>query len=377
MNAQEETIVNPALKKRIGALRKKLAEKSLDSLMILVAENRYYLSGFSGEDTQFDESAGALFISADKALLATDSRYELQAKMETESCTVFCYREGVAKALPEIARIMGSRRIGFESRRVTFKQHAEMERELEDVQPGVVLVPTENMVEDIRVVKQEIEIDATRRALAVAEKAFAQTARALRPGMTEKEAAWLLEKNMRDAGADSPAFPTIVASGPNSALPHAVPTNRSIQAGEPILCDWGARLDGYCSDTSRTLVLGTPQAPFRRVFDTVARALQMAIEVIHAGAGTKHVDSVARNYIENNGFKGMFGHALGHGTGLAIHEPPRLSPLSDTVLAEGMLVTVEPGIYLPDWGGVRIENQVVVRESGAEVLNTLDLEIKI
>ncbi|MBW2635573.1 MAG: aminopeptidase P family protein [Deltaproteobacteria bacterium] len=183
--------MNPALKKRTGALRKKLAEKSLDSLMILVAENRYYLSGFSGEDTQFDESAGALFISADKALLATDSRYELQAKMETESCTVFCYREGVAKALPEIARIMGSRRIGFESRRVTFKQHAEMERELEDVQPGVVLVPTENMVEDIRVVKQEIEIDAIRRALAVAEKAFAQTARALQPGMTEKEAAWL------------------------------------------------------------------------------------------------------------------------------------------------------------------------------------------
>lgn len=181
---------------------------------------------------------------------------------------------------------------------------------------------------------------------------------------------------MRESGAESLAFPTIVAAGPNSALPHAVPTDRRIQEGEPILFDWGARVGGYCSDTSRTIVMGEARDPFRRVFDTVAEAQRLAIAAIKAGASTKQIDYLARSYIEGQGFKGRFGHALGHGTGLVVHEPPRLSPLTDTRLGEGMLVTVEPGIYLPDWGGVRIENQVVVRQQGAEVLNSLEVAIK-
>ena len=145
--------------------------------------------------------------------------------------------------------------------------------------------------------------------------------------------------------------------------------------GEPVLFDWGARLDGYCSDTSRTIVLGNAGERFRQIFDVVAQAQNIAIKAIRAGASTKAVDSLARKHIEDKGYKGHFGHALGHGTGLAVHEPPRLSPLNDTRLDAGMLVTVEPGIYLPDWGGVRIENQVVVRKDSAEVLNRLDVEI--
>lgn len=367
--------MNPLIERRVDLLREKLAEKSLDTFMVIVEENRRYLSGFSGEDTQFDESAGALFITEDQELLATDSRYELQAKKEAEACTIFCYREGMPKALPEIIRLLGSRKIGFESRRLSVHQHAEMKKVLDSVHPGIELVPTENVVEEIRRVKQEIEIDETRNALAIAESAFTDTIHSIRQGMKEKEIAWLLEKKMREAGAESTAFPTIVASGPNSALPHAVPTDRRVQEGEPILFDWGAKLEGYCSDTSRTLVVGTPREPFRRVFKTVEQALQMAIAAIRSGVGSKHVDSIARRHIEEMGFKGRFGHALGHGTGLAVHEHPRLSPVKDSLLTEGMLVTVEPGIYLPEWGGVRLENQVVVRKEGAEVLNTLDLEI--
>ena len=369
--------MNQSMQSRVETLRQKLAEKSLDALMVLVEENRRYLSGFSGEDGQFDESAGALFITHDRLLLATDSRYELQAAKEAGDWDVFCYKQGVVKAMPEITSMLAIRRLAFESRRISFKQYTEMQKAFEIPSAEIELVPVENMVEDIRLVKQEIELQATRRAIAVAELAFDKMKGALQAGMTEKEVAWTLEKNMREAGADSLSFPTIVASGPNSALPHAIPTTRRIKRGEPILFDWGARLDGYCSDTSRTMVIGEPQEPFRRVFDTVVEAQQKAIAAIHAGASTKLVDSQARRHIDAQGFKGRFGHALGHGTGLVVHEPPRLSPLSDTLLAEGMLVTVEPGIYIPDWGGVRVENQVVVRRDKAEVLTRLDVEIVI
>jgi Xaa-Pro aminopeptidase len=183
-----------------------------------------------------------------------------------------------------------------------------------------------------------------------------------------------MERRMREAGAEALSFPVIVAAGANSALPHAIPRDRPVRRGEPILFDWGARLGGYCSDTSRTLILGTPDAAFTEVFSTVKEAQRRAIAAVHPGAGTKSVDAVARDFIENSGYAGRFGHGLGHGTGLAIHEAPRLSPLRDTVLEVGMVVTVEPGVYLPDWGGIRLENQVVVRPEGAEVLNALPVE---
>ncbi len=176
---------------------------------------------------------------------------------------------------------------------------------------------------------------------------------------------------MRAAGADGLSFPTIVASGPNSALPHAIPGSRRLQRGEPVLFDWGARLGGYCSDISRTVVFGPPDDTFRRVYETVAEAQRLAIEAIRAGSSSREVDAVARGHIDKMGFAGKFGHGLGHGAGLAIHEAPRLSPLKDTPLKEGMVTTVEPGVYLEGWGGVRLENMVAVRADRAEVLNGL------
>ena len=359
------------ISERLKLLRSAMTEKPFDAFMVLISENRRYLSGFTAADTQLNESAGALFISPKHLILATDPRYDLQAAAEAEAYEIYCYREGLANALPEICTLLHTSRLGFESDRLTVKHHQEISEKLAARKMDVQLVPTDHFVEDFRVVKDTREIGETRSALRIAEAAFLDVFKELKPGMPEKEIAWLLEKSMRSRGADGMSFPVIVAAGTNSAHPHAVPRDRAIRPGEPVLFDWGAVLNGYCSDTSRTIIIGKADDTFQKVFNTVAEAQKRAIDAIKAGVSSKSVDRVARQYIEDNGFKGKFGHGLGHGTGLAVHEAPALSPLKDTVLQPGMIVTVEPGIYLPEWGGVRIENQVVVRENGAEVLNAL------
>ena len=367
--------MNKNLTIRIENIRALMNKQDIDTLLVSTEENRRYLSGFTGEDSQCDESAGALLITADELILATDSRYDLQAANEAHRFNIVCYREGLAKSLPEILKQLDSKRLGFESVRISVKQFHEFEKLFSSENLDTELVPTENMVEQLRKIKTEDEIEKTRQALSLAEKAFERVLLKIEPGMTEKKIAWLLEMEMRESGAETLSFPSIVASGPNSALPHAIPGDRKWVEGEPLLFDWGARLNGYCSDTSRTLFLGQPDSTFQNVFETVVEAQKKAIAAIRDGVSTKAVDRIARDHIEDSGFKGKFGHGLGHGTGLAVHEEPRLSPLKDTVLKTGMLVTVEPGIYLPDWGGVRVENQVVVRDEGAEVLNSLEESI--
>jgi Xaa-Pro aminopeptidase len=362
-------LLNATNSSRIAKIREKLADLELDALMVSVQENRYYLSGYTGEDAQFDESAGVLFISYSRLVLATDSRFDLQARAEAPNFEVVCYRKGLEKELPAIAANLGIRRLGFESVRLSHKNHAAYAQTLKAAAPPVELVPTENLVEDLRKIKSDEEIQATVDALRLAENAFSRVVATIRPGMTEKQVAWEMEKAMRESGAQGLSFSTIVASGPNSALPHAIPSDRQIREGEPLLIDWGARLDEYCSDTTRTLVVGNPKEPFQKVFDTVVEARDRAIAGIRAGASGTEVDRIARDFIDQNGFGDKFGHGLGHGTGLAVHEAPRLSPIKDDRLEAGMIVTVEPGIYLPEWGGVRMENQVVVTRDGARVLN--------
>jgi Xaa-Pro aminopeptidase len=364
--------LEPTIDRRIRQLRANLPAAGVEALLVLVAENRRYLSGFTGEDTQFDESAGALIITSDQLLLATDSRYELQARREAPDYEVICYKEGLAKQLPAIVGRLNITRLGFESVRLTVQQHAKIQEELHRAGNSTRLQPVEDLVETLRMVKDETEVEKTRSALRLAESVFTACRPAVRPGTTEKELAWLMEKKMREAGAEALSFATIVAAGPNSALPHAVPGDRAIQPGEPILFDWGARLDGYCSDISRTVILGRPDSRFQKVFQTVLDAQRFAIDAIRPGAGSRAVDKIARDHIERKGYGHLFGHGLGHGTGLAIHEAPRLSPLKEFRLEAGMVSTVEPGIYIPDWGGVRLENMIVVREDGAEVLNELD-----
>lgn len=346
-----------------------MADNQLDAFLVLIEENRRYLSGFTGEDHQFDESAGALLITSDAQVLATDSRFELQAIQEAPLYEIVVYRHGLTKELVLMADRFHIRKIGFESVRVSVQQHASFLKEL-DGKP-VELIAFETCVETLRQIKTADEIERTRKALALAEEVFRHVAKSLKPGMSEKSVAWAMEMGMRQAGADGLSFPVIIAAGPNSALPHAIPTDREIRAGEPILFDWGAKLNGYCSDTTRTVILGPPDDIFRTVHQTVLEAQQKAIAAIKSGASSKAVDAVARDFIHAKGYEGKFGHGLGHGTGLAVHEAPRLSPLKDSLLESGMIVTVEPGIYLPEWGGVRIENQVVVGHEGPLVLNGL------
>ncbi|MDJ0722491.1 MAG: Xaa-Pro peptidase family protein [Desulfobacterales bacterium] len=364
----------PLFPRRVERLRTTMRTLGLDAYLVAIEANRRYLSGYSAEDGQFDETAGMLIITADQLLLATDSRYELQAREEAAGYEIVCYRNGLMEELSSRFADLDCRRVGFESVRMSVRQHRELSSRIGKTGKNIELVPLEAVVEDQRACKDAQEIAATRRAVACAETAFKKLREVIRPGLAETEIARMLEDFMRAEGAEGPSFPIIVASGPNSALPHAVPGERRLQPGEPLLLDWGARVDGYCSDISRTLFGGTPDAQFRQCYRTVQIAQAAAIDAIRAGQSGRDVDAVARGIIREAGFKGRFGHSLGHGTGLFIHEAPRLSPRSDDVLKTGMLVTVEPGIYLPDWGGVRLENQVCVREDGAEILNTLDLE---
>lgn len=357
--------------KRIDDIREALTAKKIDTLLVLVEENRRYLSGFTGEDHQFDESAGGLLITLDELILVTDSRFEIQAGTEAPLYEVVIYRKGLAKELPALLRRLGTRRLGFEEKRISMYQYRQFQKEMADGDLSVDWVPLESCVEKLRQAKSAQEIEATRAALALAEASFQRVVQTLKPGLTESYVAWALERDLRESGADALSFPVIVAAGPNGALPHAIPTQRPIQTSEPILFDWGVKLNGYCSDTSRTVVMGPAEDTFIKIHQTVLQAQHLAIQAIKTGASSTMVDSQARDHIRRQGFEGKFGHGLGHGTGLAVHEGPRLSPLKENTLERGMIVTVEPGIYIEGWGGVRIENQVVVEDNGAMVLNRL------
>ncbi len=360
------------MKARLEILRDALGFQPFDTLMVLVAENRHYLSGYGAEDGQFDETAGVLLVSRDKAMLITDSRYDLQASREAPLFSVIRYQKGLFTELPDILSAMGTKRLGFESVRLSYDQYRQLSEEISNKKLSVELVPSLGLVENQRICKDRMEIEAIRSALSLTESVFLDFIRTVSAGATEKSLAWELEKHLRQAGADSLSFPTIVASGPNSALPHAVPTDRPVRPGEPILFDFGIKLDGYCSDISRMVYIGEPDETYRKIYHTVLEAQQKAIRAIRPGQSSKLVDEEARSHITASGYGENFGHGLGHGVGLAIHEAPRLSPLKDTPLSPGMISTVEPGIYIENWGGVRLENMVVVTDSGVEVLNKTD-----
>jgi len=359
---------------RVDRLREKMAFLDLDTFLVLIEANRRYLSGYTGEDGQFDETAGALLITDKHCILATDSRYDLQAGQEAPTYEIVCYRKSLYDELPRLLARVNARRVGFESARLTVKHHQDLIRQLQEAQPPVTMIPTENQVESLRSTKDVDELATTQRAVHCAETAFQRLLEWMRPGMTERAVARRLEELMQAAGAEGASFPIIVAAGPNSAKPHAVPGRRPIGVGEPVLLDWGAKLDGYCSDISRTVMFGPADAQFKKIYAIVREAQAAAIAAIQPGAEGRAVDAIARRVIEQAGYGDNFGHSLGHGTGLCIHEAPRLSPHSEDTLTAGMIVTVEPGIYLPAWGGVRLENQVVITPNGATVLNSLDLD---
>lgn len=352
---------------RLAALRAMLAAEGLDALVVFSPYNRSYLSGFTG-------SSGWLVISANRAALVTDGRYVEQAAQQARGFEVVRHEPGepfVAVAA-EVGRA-GAGRVGFEAHAATF---AEVEQ-LRAALGTIPVVPARPFVEDLRMVKDAAEIAAIRRAVALADRAFAHVEGMIRPGVREADVALELEFFLRRQGAEGMAFETIVASGPRSALPHGVASDRPIQAGEMVTLDFGCRVGGYCSDMTRTVAVGEPPAELRAIYDVVLRAQEAALAAVAPGKSGREVDRVARDVIAAAGYGERFPHGTGHGVGLFIHEGPRLSPKGETVLQPGMVVTVEPGVYLPGVGGVRIEDMALVTETGSLRLTEAPKQLRI
>jgi len=343
---------------RLQKLCQKLLEKELDALLVSQVENCRYLSGFTG-------SSGILVVWPDSAVLAASSVDFEQAKAEAAGLEVVLLKSRQQR----LAELMGGRkakRVGFEAHSLSFAETHRLMEESEKL--PMELVPTEGLVESLRMAKEEEEVRCLAKAAGIADRALEYIVREVRPGMTEKEAAWLIEEFLRQNGSESIPFDIIVASGPNSAMPHARPTERIISAGEPIVVDLGARVDGYSSDLSRTLCLGARGETFRRICALVLQAQLSALEGVKAGMTGEQADGLARKAIQQAGYGDAFGHGLGHGIGLAVHEAPRLGPNSTDILVEQMVFTLEPGVYLPGWGGVRIEDTVILDRDGVTAL---------
>lgn len=342
---------------RLTALRQRLADANLDALIVSDPVNRRYLSGFTG-------SAGWLLISADKALFAVDSRYYEQVGRQAPGFSLERVGYDFVGHLARMLNDLGARRVGFEAAHVTVAQYDEWTRAATDV----TWTATTGLVEAMRAVKEPGELEAIQRAVDLTDEAFACICSTIRPGMTEAQVTWEIEKFFRERGATNWAAGPIVASGPNGALPHHRGGDRVIQRGEPIVIDMGCLVDGYHSDMTRTVILGEADDKFREVYSIVLRAHLTARDGARVGVKGKTVDALARDIITSAGYGEAFGHSLGHGVGLAIHEEPRARQVEEGTLGAHMTLTVEPGIYLPGWGGVRIEDLVVIGPDGAEAL---------
>lgn len=343
---------------RLSRLRRELKNKNVGTMLVSQPENRYYLSGFSGSD-------GYLFISQREAVLATDFRYLEQVKKEAPDYRLVQIKQG----LNWLGELTGrTRRMGFEEGFVTFAQHRRLSETLNKSHPRLELVPVSGLVEKLRIVKEPSEIALIRRAADLTRKAFEYAHKTMEAGMTELRLAWLVESFLREGGSQAMPFEVICASGPNAALPHARPSERQIKAGEPVIIDIGAKLEYYCSDMTRTFCIGRPDDAYRKVYDTVKRAQAAGISAVRDNETSGEVDRAARKVIEDAGYGNAFGHGLGHGIGLAVHEAPRLGPGAKDRLKNGMVFTIEPGIYLPGWGGVRIEDDVLLENGKASVI---------
>jgi Xaa-Pro aminopeptidase len=359
-------------RKRLADLRERMSHAGPDTLWVIQPENRRYLSGFKAGDGQLTESSGSLLITRTESLLVTDSRYTTEAEIESVDFEVVTLKKGLVEGLPGLLARLGTRRLGFEENHVTWGLHHELAGKLKKLAPPVRLVPLKSLVEELREVKDREEVRAMEASSNLMSDILAEVFRTLKSGTTEKRVAWQIEGLAREGGVESLAFPSIVASGPNSALPHAVPTDRKIREREPITFDVGVRLDGYCCDMTRTIFIHGPSPKLKRIYKTVRKAQLAGLAEVRPGVDSTGPDSTAREIIRQAGFGDYFGHSLGHGVGLATHERPRLGPENPVKLKEGMVVTVEPGIYVPRLGGVRLEEMAVIEKRGARILTRDD-----
>jgi Xaa-Pro aminopeptidase len=361
------------LKARHKTVRDALKALKLDAMLLTHPPDLAYLTNFTGHD-----SIG--LITAKDIFLVTDFRYQEQAKLEAGWVKLAVRDELMGQTLAKTLIDSGSKRIGFEANFTTVGQVSALNKALKELNgtvDGVTLAPVEDVMTNIRKVKDDHEIDLVRKAIAVSEEAFDAIKDDIKVGLSENHVAGLLISELRSRGAETSSFEPIVATGANSALPHYRAGETLIQKDQPLLFDWGAIYQGYCSDLTRTFLVGRVSSKIREAYSVVLDAQAAAIKFLRPGVTTKQADRVARDVIEKAGYKDAFGHGLGHGIGRDIHELPTLRSYgAEDELRPGMIVTVEPGIYLPGEGGVRIEDDVLITHSGCEVLSTIEKSLE-
>lgn len=338
---------------KIDAVREILTRYDLDAVLVSCPYNLRYISGFSGGE-------GYLFISRKKAVLLTDFRYTIQAESETDGFLVKEISRKYPEEIRSLTREEHTAKMGFEGGNLIYRDYAELEQTLSDVR----LFDVGELLTDMRSIKEDWEIERIAKAEAIGDKAFEDILGYLKPGLTELQVAARLEYTMKQLGAEKLSFDTIAASGIHSSMPHACPTDKKLENGDFLTMDFGCVFHGYCSDMTRTVVIGKADSEQKKLYDTVLKAQLRALDFICAGHTGKEIDRVARDVIDSAGYKGMFGHGLGHSVGLYIHENPRFSPSENSTIQENQVITVEPGIYQKGFGGVRIEDLVVVTKNG-------------
>jgi Xaa-Pro aminopeptidase len=355
---------------RLTRLRQRMQEAELPALLVSQPESRRYLSGYGAKDIPQRESAGVLLVTEDRQLILTDPRTAAAAAAEAPAFELRVYRSGapMPEALREAAAEAGVRAIGFDPNHLPYATW----RELSDALDGIAeLMAAPDLVDRLRMVKDPDEIETLRASIDLNEAAFAHLARTVQPGITERALAWEMENFVRTHGGEGVSFDPITVGGPNSAIPHAQPSDRAIRADELVLFDIGALLHGYCSDMTRTVCIESVPDELENVWKVVVEAQAQAEARANPGMTGAEVDAIARGVIREAGYGDQFVHGTGHGVGLEIHEPPWITPTRGVdVLEPGMVFSIEPGVYLPGIGGVRMEDLLLLTENGAEVLST-------
>ena len=347
---------------RVQELIRKAGLMADSGMLVHKPSNMFYLSGYTGE--------GLLVITGQTSAIVTDFRYVEQAQEQAPGFAVHSISNEVnhAQLAAQLLHQEGIKTALYEDDYVTVRSG----KLLQEVLGEIALQPMNNLPEALRQIKDADEIARIEKACAISAEAFRYICTVIKPGMTEKQIRRLLEDRLQDLGSEGTAFDTIVASGPNGSLPHAIPGDRVVETGDMITLDFGAKYQGYCADMTRTIAVGQPSDKMREVFDIVLKAQMACQEALAPGKSCRDVDAIARKIIGDAGYGEYFGHGLGHAVGIDVHENPRLSPKSDDTLAAGHVVTVEPGIYLPGIGGVRIENSCLITKDGARSLVDAD-----
>lgn len=348
--------------KRLKKLLDSLSE--VDGFLITSLPNIFWLTGFSG-------SSGVALVTPERRIFITDFRYQEQSAEEVKGWEIVIAKKRLFDEFPQLGVFSDGFKLGFEPDHLTFDGY----QRLREVLPKAEVTPIKGKVEGLKSIKDEGEIQLMKETAKIADEAFSEVLSLIHAGAKEIELATELDYRMKKKGAAKASFETIVASGWRAALPHGLPSEKEIKSGEMIIFDFGANYRGYCSDCTRTVFLGEPDERGREIYGLVRRAQRAGLEGASAGVKASELDGMARKLIEEAGYGTNFGHSLGHGVGVSVHEVPKVSALSEENLREGMVVTIEPGVYIPNWGGVRIEDMVVIRRDGCEILTSLTKDL--